>query len=184
MKTRGRFGTTAAALACLAMLAPQPILAQQPVPAATMVEAQDVALREGGLLVGQVLNREGLAQANVPVVVHMGEHEIVRSTTDQNGVFVAQGLRGGQYTIASEQGYRVCRLWAPGTAPPSAEVNAVIVQEEAVVRGQWGYYGGHHGAGHPWLHWMKKHPYVTAGVIAGAIAIPIAFADDDDGPSS
>jgi hypothetical protein len=183
MKIRGSFATTAAALACLAMLVPQPILAEQPVTAPLAGEAQDVALGEGGLLVGHVLNQEGVAQSNVSVAVHMGEHEIVRSTTDQNGVFAAQGLRGGQVTISSDQGYRVCRLWTAGTAPPSAEPNAIIVQEGAIVRGQWGY-GGHQGASHPWLHWMKKHPYVTAGVVAGAIAIPIAFADDDDGPSS
>ena len=176
--------TAAAALACLATLATPAALAQQPIPAAGIADTQDVALRENGLLVGHVIDGQGLPKADVPVAVHMGEHEIVRTKTDQNGAFAARGLRGGQHTIASDQGYRVCRLWAPETAPPGADQGAVIVENDEQVRGQWGYRGSHRGAGHPWLHWMKKHPYVTGGVIAGAIAIPIAFADADEGPSS
>jgi hypothetical protein len=184
MKKGGTWGTIAATLACLVMLTPPAARADEPAPPLATSEAQDVALGNGGLLVGQVLNGQGLAQAGATVSVRQGDYEVVRTTTDENGLFAAQGLRGGQYAIKSDDSYRVCRLWAPNTAPPGAEQHAVIVQSNEVVRGQWGYHGGFGRGGHPWLHWMKAHPYLTAGTIAAAIAVPIAFADDDDGPSS
>jgi hypothetical protein len=34
-----------------------------------------------------------------------------------------------------------------------------------------------------WIDWVKAHPYITAGVVATAIAIPLALADDDDQPN-
>jgi hypothetical protein len=46
----------------------------------------------------------------------------------------------------------------------------------------WGAdYGGR------WLDWVRSHPYITAGIVAAAIAAPLAVAaadDDDNGPSS
>jgi hypothetical protein len=33
---------------------------------------------------------------------------------------------------------------------------------------------------HGSLEWVRAHPYITAGAIAAAIAIPLALADDDD----
>jgi hypothetical protein len=37
------------------------------------------------------------------------------------------------------------------------------------------------------MNWVRSHPYITAGIVAAAIAVPIAVAasdDDDDGPAS
>jgi hypothetical protein len=35
-----------------------------------------------------------------------------------------------------------------------------------------------------WLDWVRSHPYITAGIVAAAIATPIAIAaSDDDGGS-
>jgi hypothetical protein len=34
-----------------------------------------------------------------------------------------------------------------------------------------------------WVEWIKCHPYLTAGVVAAAIAIPLALADDWDSGS-
>jgi len=35
-----------------------------------------------------------------------------------------------------------------------------------------------------WAEWIKAHPYITAGTVAAAIAIPIAFIDFDDDSGS
>ena len=171
---RNQFQMTLAAVACLGMMVPPGALASQP-----SSLGNDVALRPGGLLVGQVVDAQGAVQASKVVSVQYGDREVARTTTDQNGVFAAQGLRGGQYQIVTDQGMSVCRLWAPDTAPPAAHQAAIVVTGQDVVRGQWG------GGG--WLNWVRSHPYITAGIIAAAIAVPLAIAaddDDDDGPNS
>lgn len=164
------FGTMAAAVACFGMVLPPAALASAPA-----VGPTDVALRTGGVLVGQVVDQQGVAKAGAPVLIRYGEHEVVRTTTDQNGVFAAYGLRGGQHQLLTEDGVSVCRLWAPNTAPPGAQPAILVVSGNSVVRGQW--HGGPMG-------WVKAHPYMTAGMVAAAIAIPIALAADDDSPGS
>jgi hypothetical protein len=177
--TLKRIQTVLAAIACVAMSCPGTILAAE-----TTLTAQDVALRSGGLLVGQVIDQQGAARANAPVVVIQNDELVVDTTTDANGVFAARGLRGGQYQVLTPNGHKLCRFWAADTAPPSAADAAVIVTGDEVVRGQWGSppmgasYGGR------WLDWVRSHPYITAGVVAAAIAAPIAIAaSDDDGGS-
>jgi hypothetical protein len=173
---RTRFHMTLATIACLGMIVPPSALAGQPAKL-----ANDVALRPGGLLVGQVVDAQGAVQAGRVVSIQHGDREVVRTSSDQNGVFAAQGLRGGQYQIATENGLSVCRLWAPETAPPAAHEAAIVVTGQDVVRGQW-------GGGGAWLNWVRSHPYITAGIVAAAIAVPLAVAagDDDDngGPNS
>ena len=167
---RNSLGNMASALACVAMVMPSSALAVEPA-----VHHTDVALRHGGLLVGQVVDQQGAVKPGAVVSVQYADYEVARTTTDANGVFAAQGLRGGQYQLVTEDGISVCRLWAPDTAPPAARPAALVVSGNNVVRGQWGG-----GPMHQWLDWVKAHPYITAGVIATAIAVPLALADDDD----
>ena len=174
---RTRFQSTLAAVACLGMVLPPSTFAAQPA-----AQPTDVALRQGGMLVGQVVDAQGAVQAERPVLVLYGEQEVVRTMTDENGVFAAQGLRGGQYRIITEGGESHNRLWAANTAPPAAGDSVVVVSDPNVIRGQWGY-GGGYATG--WLDWVRSHPYITAGIVAAAVAIPLALAnDDDDGPNS
>ncbi len=163
---RNPTATIAAALACLAVVVPSSAFAASP-PATS----NDVALRAGGLLVGQVVDTQGVVKAGVPVSIRQGEHEVIRTKTDQNGMFAAKGLRGGSYELVTQDGSSACRLWAADTAPPAARPAALLVSGNDVVRGAPG--GGMIG-------WMKAHPYITAGGIAAAIATPLAFIDDDD----
>lgn len=170
--------STAAAVACLGMLMPQAAFAAPAAPrqidaGSAEFRVNDVALRPGGLLVGKVVDARGLGQAGALVSVQYEGREIVRTTTDANGVFAARGLRGGQYQIQSPNGQSICRLWAEGTAPPAAKQAAVVVTGQDVVRGQFGY-------GMAWIDWMRDHPYLTAGTVAAAIAIPVALATNDD----
>jgi hypothetical protein len=130
----------------------------------------DVALRPGGVLVGQVVDQQGVAQANAPISIQYGNYEVVRTTTDKNGVFAAKGLRGGEYRLLTSQGGTSCRLWAADTAPPAAKPAALIVAGQNVVRGM---------PGSGMIGWVKAHPYITAAAVGTAIAVPLALADDD-----
>jgi hypothetical protein len=165
MKTQ-HAGQWAAAVAILGMSLPSAALAVTPAMA-----ANDIALRSGGLLVGQVVDQQGVAKANTVVAVQYANQEVVRTTTDKNGVFAAKGLRGGEYQLLTQDGSIQCRLWAAETAPPAAKNAALVVTGNNVVR------GNHHGGGV--VGWAKAHPYMTAGAIGTAIAVPLVAADDD-----
>jgi hypothetical protein len=177
---RMRLGKMAVAVACCGMMVPPSALAAEPVAAvATMPSVVDVALRPGGVLVGQVVNPQGATQAGKVVSIQYANYEVARTTTDANGVFAARGLRGGQYQILTDDGISVCRLWASDTAPPAARPAALLVSGGEVVRGQWGFSTE---PVHQWVGWVQAHPYITAGAVAAAVAIPLALADDDDDP--
>lgn len=177
--TLKRFQSILATVACVGIVCPSSVLAIEPAAA-----AKDVALRPGGVLVGQVIDQQGAPKAGSPVVLLQNEQVIVDTTTDANGVFAAQGLRGGQYQIITPDGHKLCRFWAADTAPPSAADAVVVVAGNEVVRGQWAPPPGPTSYGGRWLDWVRSHPYITAGVVAAAIATPIAIAaSDDDGGS-
>jgi hypothetical protein len=166
---RSGLGMTSAAFACIGLIIPSWSFAAPP-GAAT----NDVALRAGGVLLGQVVDQQGIARPDSPVSIQYAGNEVVRTTTDQNGVFAAKGLRGGQYQLLTPDGGSTCRLWAPDTAPPSARPAALIVAGNDVVRGQ-----GEGGPAKAWGTWLKAHPYLVAGTVVSAIAIPLVLADDD-----
>jgi hypothetical protein len=135
----------------------------------------DVALGDGGLFVGQVVDAQGAKIAKAEVSIRYDGKEVVRTATDDNGVFAAKGLRGGQYDVVAADHSAPVRLWAPDTAPPSARTAALIITGGDVVNGQHGRPGGI-------LAWMQAHPLIVAGVVVAAVATPIAIAaaDDDD----
>jgi len=167
----------AAAVACLAMLFSPAAMAAQPV----VAPLSDISLQAGGLLVGHVVDAKGLAVAKSPVAILRGGKEIVRTETDQTGKFSVEGLKGGVYEVATAQHRGVYRFWAPHTAPPSAQPRLMIASSGDVVRGQG--YGRPAGNKNPFQvagEWVTKHPFMTAGIVAAAIAIPIALDDDDD----
>lgn len=170
----------AVAVTCIASTL-SPIL--QAANAASPAHGSDIALAEGGVLVGRIVDAQGSGVATVAVSIRQGDQEIVRTVSDRNGVFAARELRGGHYSLVTEQGVQQCRLWAPNTAPPGASENVVVLHGEPIVRGQFGPVHGH-GNRHGWVEWVRNHPYLTGGAIAAAIAIPLAFSDDDDKPSS
>jgi hypothetical protein len=122
------------------------------------------------------VDQQGVAKANAAVSIRFANHEVVSTTTDNNGVFAAKGLRGGQYQLSTDEGTSVCRLWAPETAPPAARPAALVVTGNNVVRGQ--------GPVESWVAWMKAHPYLTAGTIGALIAIPVVAANSDSGSNS
>ena len=145
----------------------------------------DVALRAGGQLVGQLLRGSGSPCAKTPIAIQWRGRELGRTVTNANGVFAIAGLRGGTYTVAAEGTAATFRLWAPGTAPPSAVDAAMVVSGEPVVRGQGQppcYAGGR--VGYSRLGALLRNPWVLAALVGTAIAVPIATADSGNDSAS
>lgn len=164
---------TAAVLSCLGMLV-SPVAA-----AAPAVAPRDVSLHNGGVLLGQVVDAQGVSVASTPVTLYSGGKEVARTQSDHTGKFVVKGLKGGVYQVASANNQGVYRLWSAQTAPPSAQRGMMLVSNGDVVLGQGETCGPFGGV----TNWIAKHPIMTAGAIAAAIAIPIAL-DDDDAPAT
>lgn len=165
-----------AALACSGMLLAQTAQAAtppalSPSPAAAVAPAiRDVALEDAGVFRGQIVDAQGKAQAAVPVCITKQGQEVARTKTDEKGQFAASGLSGGVYEVHTPISTTVYRAWSPRTAPPAATQVAVIVPEQNIVRAQM--------RGGSALGWLAN-PWVLAGIVAAAIAIPLALDDDD-----
>lgn len=159
-------------LAVLGCCLPEPLLAaagpQGPV-------ATDVALREGGVLVGQVMDPHGAGVGRIEVSVRQGAKNPVATKTGPDGSFAVKGLRGGVYQIAAADGHGVYRLWTAGTAPPAASSEALVVVGKGVVRGQ-------DGPG-PWKTFLTN-PLVIAAVVGTAVAIPVVLHNTQHHPAS
>jgi len=157
----------ALALACIAMVLPLRTLAATPAGPQDRPAIVDVALGEGGRLIGQVVDGAGVPQADTPVAVLHQERVVAETKTDPTGYFAVQGLRGGTYQLAASRAGGVFRLWADQTAPPSAQAGALLIAEETVVRGNGAFVD------------FLTNPWFVAGVIAAAIAVPIALHNND-----
>jgi hypothetical protein len=149
------------------MLLPQSLFAAAPAP---QPEILDVSLMEGGVLVGQAIGGEGQELAGSEIVLMQNGATLATTKADASGRFAFSGLRGGVYELASDQRSSVDRVWTQGTAPPTAQPGAVLVVGVVVARGQYG---------HRPLGWLSN-PWILAGVVATAIAVPLALSNDDN----
>ena len=150
-------------LATVGLLIPAPLLAAGPAAKPVVV---DVALRDGGVLLGQVVDPQGVAKADAPVSLRYEDRELVTTNAGPDGYFAVKGLRGGVHQVATQDGHGVYRLWAAGTAPPSAQDGVLLVSGSSVTRGQQG------GGG---LKTFLANPLVIAGIVATAVAVPVAL---------
>ncbi len=160
-------------------------------PAAALAEVQtgrtpvihDVALNDGGVLLGQVVDVQGAGQASKKVSLRLSEREVAEAKTDANGYFAFRGIRGGVYELMAADGVGAYRLWAPGTAPPKAQPGAMVVAGQDLVRGQ---YCGPTCPPTGRLKFWLTNPWVVAGIVATAVAVPVGIhnADHGGGPSS
>lgn len=178
----------AAALACLGMATPGMGFAAErhapPTPVRSAWSAgavpviTDVALRDGGLLLGEVVTPHGAPLVGRVVTLEYQGAEILRTVTDVRGGFGARGLRGGIYQVTAGDSFSVYRFWAPGTAPPAAQRGALLVAGREVVRGQFSDAGRLFGPVHP-----APRVAILAGLIAAGILIPLHEANDSDSGS-
>jgi hypothetical protein len=181
-------------------------VATDPALEATSVAVSDIALSEGGMLVGQVVDTVGQPSADIDVALIFGGEVVVQSVTDAEGRFAFAGVTGGTHQLATANSVQTIRAWAPQTAPPSALQVATLVPDETIIRGQHAvgcgdaigcppnygqppYGGQRHGGqaygGRPVINWMRMHPGMVMAGIAAAIAIPVAIAaSDEDDPHS
>ena len=150
-------GGTIVMLATVGVCLPELALAATP-PAAPAVI--DVAMSDGGVLHGQVVDLQGGNSIGVPVSVRSQDKEIIRTTTAKDGRFTVQGLRGGVYQVSAGEGQGAYRLWTAKAAPPSAQKNAIVYTQ--------GIFGGG-----PKM--LLANPIVVTGLVATAIAVPVAI---------
>jgi hypothetical protein len=177
MKRTRFFRGGIAALVCSSMLTAQ--LAQAASPAVSSstrsIESpqhaiRDIALADAGVFRGQVVDAQGQPRAQLPILVARRGEPVAKAQTDQNGRFAVEGLTGGMYEVHTPVSTDIYRVWTNGTAPPSAMTEAMITPDENLVRGQ--------ARGGQALSWLAN-PWVLAGIVAAAIAIPLALDDDD-----
>ena len=96
---------------------------------------KNVQLKPGGILHGQLVDSGGKPVVAAGLLVIFGDTSL-QVTTDQLGRFATRHHRGGVCVLKVGEETFACRLWQPGTAPPSAIDSIAVVQSEPVVRGQ------------------------------------------------
>jgi hypothetical protein len=168
MKTGRLIRSVALSLAAVGMCLPQITFAVEPAPAVL-----DVALSDGGVLHGQVVNTQGAGAAGLPVYVRTQDRDVATATTAADGTFNVQGLKGGVYEVSTVQGHGVYRLWSPGTAPPVAQNGAVVYTQSGAVDSGVVHYTQNGGDGA--VKMFLTNPIVIAGVVATAVALPVAL---------
>ncbi len=135
----------------------------------------DVQLHKNGVLLGQVVTAQNAPVPNEPVLLRNGKAELAKTQTDRNGYFAFKGLDSGVYQVVAANGQGTYRAWTPGTAPPSGNQGVLIVAQKNAVRGQCAPACSFKN--------LMSNPLVIAGIVAAAIAIPIAV-HNSRGPAS
>lgn len=164
---------SAVVLACMSWILPVQLLAAAgplrstgPEPAGRPMVG-DVALGPGGQLRGQVIDAGGNPLAGQSIAISRAGQIVGHAVTDEGGRFTVAGLRGGLYHISTANGAGVYRLWTASAAPPVASEVLVLVAGENILRGQ------EPGGLGDFL--LSPQGFILAGIIAAAIAIPIAI---------
>ena len=125
--------------ATFGLLLPHPMIANasENVTAKRQAEVvRDLALGAGGLLRGQVVNRDGLPERGATVSVLRNGAKVATVKTGAEGTFAVNGISGGVLAITSGKAIGIVRAWSPGTAPPAASRGVLLVPTDLTARGQ------------------------------------------------
>ncbi|MHB8863510.1 MAG: carboxypeptidase-like regulatory domain-containing protein [Pirellulaceae bacterium] len=133
----------------------------------------DVALGTGGELRGRVLDVQGRPAIASHIAVLQEGQPIATVASDRQGAFLLRGLHGGLFHVTSGNHLYICRGWAPGTAPPAASDQLLVVEGGVVERGQ-----------RPISDLFLSDPVMIGLIVAAAIAIPIAVSNSKSGRRS
>ncbi len=149
----------------------------------TLPKPRDVELQPSGVMLGTLLDQQGMPVAQREVQLISGANTVARAVTDQRGGFQLRGVRPGTYVLGTEDGVAIYRAWAPRTAPPAAQPQVVMYTGQ-VARG-FGHQKSH-SIFAPKLPSINVtqilHSPTTIGVAIGtALAVPIALHDDENG---
>jgi hypothetical protein len=166
MAQKGIFNWSLAFIAALGICFPTTVFATAP----TQSGVIDVALMDGDVLVGQLVNVQGSALASAPVTLQYQNKVVATPKTDKNGYFALKNVKPGVYKIGTKKGQMVYRLWSPNTAPPTAQKGALVVDGDQVARAQ-------HVKK---LTTMLANPWVVTAIVATAVAVPVAIHNSKD----
>ena len=146
-----------------------------------LIPLVDIELGERGALAGLLTSPQGEPAANVPVVLRTIEGIDVPTMTDDEGRFRYEQLVGGMYQLNAENSSLMCRVWAPGTAPPESPPELLLVRSDDIAAGQWGPPEVGNKAVRGFTRAMAN-PVVATLVVAAAVGIPVAIhnANNDD----
>jgi hypothetical protein len=133
----------------------------------------DLALSDGGQVVGQVVDAQGTARPGVAVSLLSRTDELAVAKTDDRGYFSIRGLRAGVYQLAAEDVSGIYRVWTADTAPPSAGRAALLVTGDGPVRGQL-------GAGLAGVVAAATSPTAIIGAAAAGALTPIIIHNLDE----
>jgi hypothetical protein len=163
MKTVRVIRSVFVSLATIGLCVPSVALAADPAPQPVV---SDIALANGGTLQGRLIDLQGGSVAGVPVSLRTQDRVVATTTTEKDGQFAVKGLNGGVYQVAAAQGQGVYRFWTDGTAPPSAKSGAIVYTQNSTGGGG--------------IKSFLSNPLVIAGIVATAIAVPVAIANSQD----
>lgn len=132
-------------------------------------KVEDVVLKDGALR-GALVDEAGRGVGDAPVLIGQNGKRVAELRTDAQGRFEFKGAKVGTYQVVSHGAAGSYRVWNATQAPEAAKQGIIHTVDPEVAR----------GARHGGLLGFLANPIVLAGVIAAAIAIPLALDDDDD----
>lgn len=161
---------------------PSATLGANPTQLAT-AEIQDIVLRPDQSLHGIIVDSAGQAHSSVPVSVFQKGYEVARTETDNDGRFVACGLRGGNCVVKYPDQVRQYRVWTHNAAPPSA-CGQIFHRKRCRTQTRCGcatcqQHGQCRCKKKGGIVGVMKSP-LALGAIGAAIAVPIALSNNND----
>lgn len=130
-------------------------------------EVMHINTTKSGAFAGRVVDHNGTPIKDARVVIRRDAKEILRTSTNERGVFEVKHLADGRYEVVSGNTVANYQVWSEGNAPATASEAALLVYGEDGARGQWG--------GTSWEMLL-----LTAGVIAAIIIAIIAIDHNDN----
>lgn len=167
------FKVAVAWLAMAGMCVPQIAFAASPDRPRRVIP--DIALRDGGVLLGQVVKTDGSPVPGAPIALRNGSQELGAATANSAGYFAFSGLRTGTYQVTTTGSAGTYQVWTAEAAPPVAQPGVLLVTNGETVRGQMqpGPFFG-----------LLAQPILIGGLVAAAIAVPVAVSNSTRNRSS
>lgn len=177
MKFSLPIGRTLPAIVSASLMISSVALAQSSThaPGAAATPVRDAVLLDNGVLLGQLVDSTGRSTPSRDFEVRQNNRLVVTNRSAMDGRFAVSGLRPGVYQIMTPTNVTTVRLWTPELAPPVAESEVVVVHNGGAVASPLKRASWFRVLGNPW---------VMGGIAVGAVAIPVALAEDDDDASS
>ena len=172
MKTSKIFRVAVVAMTCLGVCFPHQSFAREAVVVngiAVSQTVEDLSL-QGETLVGGLVDQNGKGVEDAPVLIAQNGKTLLKLRTDSEGRFAAKGIRPGVYQVVSHGAAGNYRVWSADQAPATAKRGVIHQVDPQIARGH----------SHSMLTNLLSNPLVIAGIIATAIAMPLALDDDNN----